>query len=132
MSDKRVVVESYDKDGKKTWCATVEADAEVVGKKMREYLDRGLIPVLRWNGVHDSIGERMLEGLKAWREDPKRAASLIEDERENIEVDMTMSGERFYACGDTTGVLDAQEYFLEHIKEQRTIKIEPLMNGVRE
>lgn len=113
---KRVTIEAYDQLGKPAWKAVVDGDAETVGRKMTEYLERGLIPVVRWMGKAQSAGEQLaltIADIKA-KIDKERLRDPDEDKMMHVEWscnDMTFKG-----TGPVHAVLDAQSDLLDAVK----------------
>lgn len=115
---KRVTIEAYDKLGKPAWKAVVDGDAETVGRKMTEYLERGLIPVVRWLGQTQSAGEKLALTIADIKKEIDRKRICEDKEDALLHVEWKHEDTSFMATGPEHAVLEAQSDLLYAAKDK--------------
>lgn len=111
MKEKRVIIKAYDSFGKVIWRANVSADANTVHLKMREYVDRGLIPVVRMKDQEACDSEearaKQSETLEKMKGRMDQVCKRADDAEKPMLLEWKHAGVSFRAAGPARAVMAA-------------------------
>lgn len=124
MKEKRVNIKAYDSFGKVLWHANVSADADTVYRKMREYVDRGLIPVVSVKGQaqcdFEDASVKLSETLEKMKGKMDQVCKRDDTEEKPLLLEWQHDGVSFRAAGPARAVMaahaDVMRYAVNHAK----------------
>lgn len=112
MEEKRAKIKAYDSFGKVLWHANVSADVDTVHRKMREYVDRGLIPVVSMKDQAECGFEAASAKLSETLEEMKGRMDQVckradDEEKPPLLLEWKYAGVSFRAAGPARAVMAA-------------------------
>lgn len=124
MGKERVIIKAYDSFGKVFWHANVSADADTVHRKMKEYVDRGLIPVVSMKGQaecdFEAASAKLSESLEKMKGRMGQVCKRADDEEKPLLLEWEHAGVSFRAAGPARAVMaahaDVMRYAVDHAK----------------
>lgn len=125
MGKERVNIKAYDSFGKVIWLASVNADADTVHRKMREYVDRGLIPVVSMKDKaecdFEAASAKLTETLEKMKGRMDQDCKRADDEEKPLLLEWEHAGVSFRAGGPARAVMaahaDVMRYADNHAKD---------------